>query len=569
MLCAMKAHSASAESTGRSASGGVSGSLAPLGSPSLDSGPYRILDRRTRWALLLLFGWLAQIVLRLWFAAEQTYPTANPDEVGYLTAARILAGGPDVDLSFSTVYRGGYSLLLVPAYWLSHDPETVYRICLGINALINAAIMPLAFCAGLRLRLPRGWAYGTAHLTALLPAVAFYSEYVLTDAVLPVVVLGWLLLLDRWIHERGALYGASASLLAAYAYAVHPRGIIVVLVHASAVLAVSLRKRTLRRSASVVAGALVIAAAAAALLNRWLVPHMYPQNDDHLEANMAWRLTHAQGYGWTAALSAGQLWYQIVATVGIAGLGLTALTALALRRGTPFHERVPALTVLAAVAGIAIATSAALPDEHRIGNLAYGRYLACLLPVLFMVGMAALLRARPMTLAAGVGITFGSTTALGWAVWGYAGDRLHADKFEVFDFPETSLLTGDWQGLRFWAATFAGLGLLATCSLVARGRGLFTRRTGRSHGDRMDLHRIGVLAAVGLLAVFNLAALTTATLKIARPPVRAAARSSDLTQLVVPHAHPNVAMDVGISWWMRCRSSIRCGGPTSAPSTRP
>lgn len=503
-----------------------------------------------RWALLFLLGWLVQVILRVWFAAEQTHPTANPDEVGYLIAARILAGGPDADLSFSTVYRGGYSLLLAPVYWLSHDPETVYRLCLGINALINAAVMPLAFCVGRRLRLSRGWSYSVAHLTALLPAVAFYSEYVLTDAILPVVVLGWLLLLDRWIRGRGAAYGAGASLVAAYAYSTHPRGIILVLVQAGAVLAVLLWRRTLRESAGV-AAVLITAAATADLFNRWLGTHMYPQGGNNLGTNVTWRLTHAQGYGWIAAVSTGQLWYQIVATAGIAGLGLTTLAMVAVRRGTPFPERIIALTALVTVAGIAIATSAALPDEHRVGNLAYGRYLACLLPVLFVVGMAVLLQGRPKALAAGAGITFSLTTVLAWTVWEYAGDRLHTDKFVAFDFPEMSLLTGDWRALRVWAATFAALGLFTACLLVVRGKCLIARRTGRPHSDLMGVRTIGALPTVGLLIVVNLASLTTATFKIARPPERAAARSSDLRQLADPHAHPTVAMDLGISWWMR------------------
>jgi len=39
-------------------------------------------------------------------------PLANPDESAYLIAARVLAGGPATDFSYSTLYQGGYPLLI-------------------------------------------------------------------------------------------------------------------------------------------------------------------------------------------------------------------------------------------------------------------------------------------------------------------------------------------------------------------------------------------------------------------------------------------------------------------------
>ncbi len=61
-----------------------------------------------------MLGWAAQVAVRLWLGSGQTIPVATPDESGYLFAARVLTGGPDADMSFGTVYRGGYPLLLLP-----------------------------------------------------------------------------------------------------------------------------------------------------------------------------------------------------------------------------------------------------------------------------------------------------------------------------------------------------------------------------------------------------------------------------------------------------------------------
>ncbi len=76
-----------------------------------------------RWVILLAVGWLVQVGLRVWFSRHQVIPLANPDETAYLVAARVLAGGPAADLSASTLYPGGYPLLITPAYWSAAIPR--------------------------------------------------------------------------------------------------------------------------------------------------------------------------------------------------------------------------------------------------------------------------------------------------------------------------------------------------------------------------------------------------------------------------------------------------------------
>ncbi|MCQ0008907.1 hypothetical protein [Actinomadura madurae] len=311
-----------------------------------------------------MLGWAAQVAIRLWLGSGQTVPVATPDESGYLFAARVLTGGPDADMSFGTVYRGGYPLLLTPAFWFATGPVGVYRAALVINALVSAVMLPLAYLLLRRFRLRRRWSYVFAHVTALLPCVLFYSEFVLTDAILPVVLVGWLLLVHAWLDApppagrrssvRLALSGTGASLLVAYAYACHTRGAILLAVHAALLAAaLVLRWRSWRASSG---AALVLAAATAAgmLLNRSLLPHMYPQGDNDLGGNVARRLTTLDGWGWMLSLGTGQVWYQAVATGGVAAVGLVTAAFLAVRPAAaparPGPVRALALAVLALVA---------------------------------------------------------------------------------------------------------------------------------------------------------------------------------------------------------------------------
>jgi hypothetical protein len=218
--------------------------------------------RARRWGLLLVFGWLVQAGLRAWLSRMQTVPLSTPDEEAYLIAARVLAGGVPANFSYSTLYPAGYPLLIAPVYWFTHNPVTVYRAVLLINAPISAAVLPLAYLVGRRLRLDRRAAYGVATAAALLPAALFYSEFAMTDAIYPVLVLGWLLCVHSWLtasSSRGRYAAAVGSaLLAGYADAVHSRGLVIVVVYVALGAVIAWRRLAPRGTVAVAAAALAI-----------------------------------------------------------------------------------------------------------------------------------------------------------------------------------------------------------------------------------------------------------------------------------------------------------------------
>jgi len=509
----------------------------PARAASPDSPPPSAPARR--WGLWLLVGWLVQAGIRVALAAGQTIPVANPDETGYLFAARLLTGGPAADISHSTPYRGGYPLLLLPAFWLADDPVTVYRIVMVINALVGALLLVALFVLLRRLGLSGPWAYGAAHAVALLPAAVFFTQYALTDAILPVVLLGWLLLTHSWLTAdpgsagpvRVALHGAGAGLLAGYAYATHSRGTVVLAVHLVLVLVAVVARWRPWWSAAVGAAAAGGVALAGGALNGWIWPRLYPRGSYEMGAMLLERITTPSGYGWTIPVGLGQIWYLVVGTWGLAGIGLAAVLGVAVRRGAAPQVRALACAVLATVAGIAFATAAALPDEQRIANHAYGRYLACLAPTLVAVGVAVLLTAARRTVAAAGAATAAVTAALAVLIEWRAGGKFAGYVHFPFDFPETGFLTWTWDGFHLWAATLAGLALLGL-AIAAALRG-----------------RRGAVALVCGLLVVDLAASAAAAWNISRPFVRQMAAAADLSGPVGPAgSRPRVAIDGAIEW---------------------
>jgi hypothetical protein len=502
------------------------------------------VPRTRRWPLLLLGGWILQVAIRMWFAVHQTIPVLIPDESGYLLAARLLAGGAAGDLSGRTFYQAGYALLISPAFWLSDDPTTVYRLAIAINSVVGASIFLLAYVALRRLHLPRAQAYLVATVTALLPSGIYYGQFVLSDAVLPVVVLGWLLLVHSWIASGRSGYGLAASAVAAYGYCVHVRGAIIVLVHAGLLIALLWRRWAGKRDLSVLAGVLAAGSVTGWALNSWVRSQIYPSGVMPLAEQLSDRLTSLDGLGWTLGLAAGKIWYLTVSTWGVAGVGLAAAGALAVRRGTPLPTRATAWLTLASVVGIALASSAAVQDEGTVANFAYGRYLACLAPVLFMAGAVFAVRSTRRTAVQALLATAALTLTTGGVVWLHAGDRLSRNFFAPFDFPEICFLTWNWDSLRLWFATWTALLLLALVALVIAN-------------DRGD----GLLVVAATFIALDLVVVAVITSRVTRYWAGQLGSATSLAPAGL-RARDQVAVDYrGLSWriWVSMAFQVRTG----------
>ncbi|RAY14422.1 hypothetical protein DPM19_15810 [Actinomadura craniellae] len=444
-------------------------------------------------AYWLAAGWAAQVAVRLWLAKDQAAPHFYPDEVGYLMGARLLAGGPGADLSGMTFYQGGYSLLLTPAFWLSDDPAVVYGLVVKIGALVGSLGFLLGYALLVRCGVQRVHAGPLAWAAALVPFAVVYNQGALADAVLPVLVLGWLLALDALLRRHSVPMGVLAGAAAAHAYTAHARGAVLVVVHLAVVGGYLLRGRH-RRVAAIALAAALAAAAAAVGFNAWMSARLYPGGSHDLNTVFWDRMTSLDGQLRAVSGAVGQLWAIIGGTWGLGGVGLVALVVVLVRRSAPGVDRVLAGAFLAVVAGMGYASAAALPDELRVGNFAYGRYLAPVALTCLLLGVAALARGRrtvPLAVAAAA-VFVGSAL---W-VWLYAGDLLRRYLYIPHDFAEIGLIGASWTKLNIAPACLTGCVLLAV--LVAA-------------------RRIGFQALFAVLLLVNLSASLVITMVHWRP----------------------------------------------------
>jgi hypothetical protein len=424
-----------------------------------------------RWALLVAVGWLVQAGLRIWFSSGQSVPLANPDESAFLIAARVLAGGPATDFSYSTLYQAGYPLLLAPVYWFTSNAVVVYHAVLVINSLISALLMPLAYVAGRRLGLARPAAYTVAFVTALVPAGLFYSQYAMTDAIYPVLVLAWLLTVHSWLTAQSSrgryLAAAGSGLLAGYAYAVHSRGTVIVLSYVVVGVLIAWRRLAPRRTAAVAALALVASVGTGWLLDRYLSATMYPEGTRDLTAQAATTLKSVNGLLDVVEMAAGQCWRLVLDSWGVAGIGLAAAVAVIFRPRFRTDLRIMAGVSVAVTAITAATAPAALPQDQS-QTWASGRYLDGMIVTFFLVGAVVLLRARPRFILLCAAATAVVTLLCAEMVYVYAGSSLPTNVFsESFNFGEPAVLTQNWNSASVWLATVVALVLLAVWVLIA------------------------------------------------------------------------------------------------------
>ena len=497
------------------------------------------------WVILLTVGWLVQAGLRVWFSRQQFMPLANPDETAYLVAARVIAGGPGADLSGSTMYQGGYPLLIAPVYWFTSHPSTVYHAVLVINAVISALVLPLGYVACRRLGLGRPAAYVVATVTALVPAGFFYSQYAMTDAVFPVVTLAWLLATHSWLTASSARvrYAAAtgSALLAAFAYAMHSRGLVMLAGLAAVGALIFWRQAAARLSVLAAALTVMVTAAAAWSLNHRISLAIYPEGTRSLSGQIRHRLASVNGVVHVLEMAAGQLWRLVLDSWGIAGIGLVAALLVIFRRDVRNDLRIMAALSVAVTTVIACTAPAALPPDQPQA-WASGRYLDGVIIVFFLVGAVVLLRARMRDILVCAAVATGLFLLAAVTVAVYIGISVPTAGFgSAFNFAEPAVLTLNWTQASVPLATAVTLVMLA----VWIGLAALLRRW------RAGVRFTAVAAAFGVaVAAVSLVALTQMTSHVSPTSSSNAQAASALMKAGQLRPGDRVAVASSLAWYL-------------------
>lgn len=344
-------------------------------------------------AMAVLFG------VRASLAFLRIGPVNVADEIGYLTNARLLAGGARGQMVWAPFYHGGYSLLIAPLLRLDLDPTLTYRLILVVNALLAAALLPLLYLLLTRsFAIAPGAAFSAALAGAAYPSITVWSQMAMPENLLAPLIVGWLLLFGALVRARTravrVLCALGAAGTAVAAAAAHGRMIFLVPLTGIALVLLALRGRLCKTALAGALGCLLAGLYAAHHLDQFLLARNYPGRVFHEFTRPITAIASLDGLRAVARNLVGHTWYLLVATLGLVALYLLVEGFGRLRRGVGRDAEEPDMILvllLATTAGLLAVSVMSFPVLGRSHHLIYGRYFDPAVPALVAVSLARLM----------------------------------------------------------------------------------------------------------------------------------------------------------------------------------
>ncbi|MFP5486834.1 MAG: hypothetical protein ACLGHQ_00810 [Acidimicrobiia bacterium] len=378
-------------------------------------------------------------LVRFAFAADRRMFHVIADEPGQLAMARWLAGGTRWNMFDHNTWRPGYSVVLAPVYWLADSGEDVVRAALAVNAVLAGVSAMLL--ARLVARWTRDWrtvdgraAIGPwtcaaiATVVALAPAAIASSAYTWAEAMVTCTFLATLWWAQRFVDSGRLTHALVATFVAAVAMTTHGRSLSMLpVVVAIGVVGHAVQKRW--TAAAAIVGYGVLLGLASLTFTEWVHDAVW---DDPSETNSTGSVIERLDAPAALAESfIGQSWYQLVASLGLVGVGAGVVVA-SIWRPTGRLDRRSAAVLVALTAPLVLTSVTFMADRPRADQLVYGRYVDAVVWPLAAVGAALVVRLvsdpsvrrRHLPLVLGVAATCG---AFGLVVAWRHGDQLADD----------------------------------------------------------------------------------------------------------------------------------------------
>jgi hypothetical protein len=432
-----------------------------------------------RWVIVavLALGWLAGVLWRLWLGHPITHPVAHADEDSYMNVARAIAGGPGGFSSETPLFRRiGYPLFVSPAFAFGLDFTESYRIVQVLNALVNAATLPLAYLLARRtFRLEKWPAAAVAFAAGTLPAAVFWSLVGMTDSVMAPLLLGWLLTIHWFVGSPTRKWAAiSAGTMTGLLYLVHIRGTILAVIFVAFLVLMVIRRRAGARVAALSAVPLVVLIALNQVVITLLADKVHLRGDI-VGGSTVTIVTSGHRLEVMVAAIGTNLWYLCVVSAGLAGIGWVVSALEIWRPARDAAYRWTGGVALFSTFGVAVGAAVILAGLPTASSDAiYSRYVQMFVPWWLLFGFAALLNAEfrarlkyavlpVLVLAVGGGL-------IAFRLW-YASHHGTRLGYGAFGGPDIVTITAGWT--RFRPLVGAAIGLAGLVILLA---GLWLRR---------------------------------------------------------------------------------------------
>ncbi len=281
-----------------------------------------------------LLPYLGLVLIHLLSGLQVDQPLILADEVGYLGNARYLSGAAHLpDMRGTGFYHFGYSLFLMPAFWLFAEPFWIYKATIAINALLVSALyFPLRFILTSAVQLPARSARWIAFACCLYPPLVLYSGFAWSENAFITFYAVATALFARFLATRSSGDALLLGLVVGFLYTIHPRALpILVAVPVYLVLLAGLRvirKRQLLLGLSTIATVFAITR----FVNQHLKSTGWGSTGEVSATKLAGRLVPDADFPALIERALGQVLYLSLASHGLALVGLMAMIWLIVRK---------------------------------------------------------------------------------------------------------------------------------------------------------------------------------------------------------------------------------------------
>ncbi len=371
----------------------------------------RALNQLFSWRFgSLVLPYLTLVVIHVLSGIQMEQPIILADELGYLGHARYLSGSSHMpNMHGSQFYHFGYSLFLLPAFWLFNDPISIYHAAIAINSLLVSALyFPLNFILASFLDVPKSTARWIAFICCLYPSLMLYSNFAWAEnAFIPIYALA-AALFGRYLASRSSRDALVFGFVAGFLYTIHPRALPVLAVIVGYLLVLAflhvLPKRQVLLSGAMMGAVFTLTR----VLNGHLKSIGWGGGGEFSATKLAGRLVPGSDFPLLVERALGQLLYLSLASHGLFLVGAAAVIWLIVKSlisGSPREvlaspkTGVPLFVLSTALAVFVASCTAKLYSVHgpagvRGADFIHGRYNESFAVLFIAFALAAYCRSR-------------------------------------------------------------------------------------------------------------------------------------------------------------------------------
>jgi hypothetical protein len=329
---------------------------------------------------LWLFPYLTLVLVHIVLGLSMQQPNIW-DEFGYLARARYLSGVAHIPQDIGR-YHFGYSLFLLPAFWLFSDPISVYRAAIITNSLLMSSLyFAIYYILNTLFQCEKRISLVISFACCLYPAFVLQSNLVWSEnAFVPFFsffIVSFAVLLKRQSYTIALGFGFITGFL----FTIHPRALPVLPMVVIYLIILGWLKTLPRPKVLLGIAVIVIVFVFTRSINDHLFSFDARTTVDSSIKTYLYRLLSASNLMSLTLKAAGQLLYLMQATyglflIGIAYLGITIWQKWSKSHVKAFNDipfNIMVLVILSS-SGIFFASSLQMIHGIRGDHLIYGRY---------------------------------------------------------------------------------------------------------------------------------------------------------------------------------------------------